>query len=195
MLESGDNPEMRRLSRLLSLVLRHHPEIVGVALDSQGWADVDALILGLNQLPANATNHQRTLQIISRASLEAVVACNDKQRFTFSGDGHRIRAVQGHSIEIDLGYPASRPPPVLYHGTHVGALAAIQAEGLTAQSRNDVHLSRDLATARKVGGRRGRPVVLVVDAARMHADGYVFREADNGTWLTACVPSAYLQFP
>lgn len=195
MSDRRDNPELQRLSRLLSRVLRHHPTMVGLALDPQGWADVDALIVGLNRLPANATNRQRVLQVVSRSTIDAVVACNDKQRFAFSEDGRRIRAVQGHSIEVDLGYPASRPPPLLYHGTHVGALDAIRAEGLTVQSRNDVHLSCDAATARKVGGRRGRAMVLAVDAARMHADGYIFRQADNGTWLTTNVPPTYLQFP
>ncbi|MBC3843894.1 RNA 2'-phosphotransferase [Streptacidiphilus sp. 4-A2] len=169
-------------SRFLSLVLRHHPARIGLTLDPNGWADVDAL---LDALAA----HGRPM---SRAQLDRVVAENDKQRFAFDAAGTRIRASQGHSVAVDLGYADARPPDRLFHGTHPGALAAIRREGLRPMQRHDVHLSADRETAARVGARRGRAVVLGVDAARMTADGHRFRLSDNRVWLTAAVPPQYL---
>ncbi|MGF6923140.1 RNA:NAD 2'-phosphotransferase (TPT1/KptA family) [Paraburkholderia sp. UCT70] len=122
----------------------------------------------------------------------ALVATNDKQRFALSPDGLRIRAAQGHSIGVDLGYAAKEPPAVLYHGTAWSNWTNIAVEGLTAQTRHAVHLSTDADTATRVGARHGPPLVLVVDAAQMHADGHEFTRSDNGVWLTALVPAAYL---
>ena len=169
-------------SRFLSLVLRHNPGRIGVTLDPAGWVDVDVL------LPALAA-HRHPL---SRAQLDRVVAENDKQRFSFDATGTRIRASQGHSVPVDLGYADAEPPARLFHGTHPGAVAAIRREGLRPMQRHAVHLSADLATATRVGARRGRPVVLTVDAARMAADGHRFRVSANGVWLTDAVPPQYL---
>lgn len=185
-------------SKLLSYVLRHHPENVGVTLDDGGWIDVDTLLAAL-------ARHGKP---ISRETLDAIVAGTpapevarptagegkeSKRRFEIV-DG-RIRAAQGHSIDVDLGLPAVPPPPVLFHGTVEAFLPAILAEGLTPRSRRHVHLSIDIATASAVGARRGRPVILTVDAAGMHADGYVFHVAANGVWLTSSVPPRYLTRP
>ena len=104
----------------------------------------------------------------------------------------RIRARQGHSIDVDLALPALAPPPVLYHGTATRFLDAILRDGLTKQRRHHVHLSADVATATQVGARHGRPVVLRVDAAAMAAAGHVFHRSENGVWLTDAVPSAFL---
>jgi putative RNA 2'-phosphotransferase len=166
-----------RLSKRLSFVLRHRPDTVGLALDDAGWVDVDELLDALR---------------LSRADLEQVVATNDKQRFAFDESGTRIRASQGHSRSVDLGYPAERPPDELFHGTVGRFLPAILDEGLRPGRRHAVHLSADGATARVVGARRGRPVVLRVDAAAMAADGHVFAHSDNGVWLVDAVPSGYL---
>jgi putative RNA 2'-phosphotransferase len=174
-----------RFSKFLSLVLRHDPRKIGLALDQQGWADVEALIAGANAHGVPLT----------RALLEQVVAENDKQRFKLSEDGQRIRANQGHTLKVDLELKASQPPGRLYHGTATRFLAPIRRDGLRPGKRQHVHLSLDHETAVKVGSRHGQPVVLVVRAAEMAAAGYLFYLSDNGIWLTAAVPAKFLEFP
>jgi putative RNA 2'-phosphotransferase len=171
-----------RVSKRLSFVLRHQPESIGVRLDDAGWTDVDALLAALatHGLP------------LTRPELEHVVAVNDKRRFAFDTSGTRIRANQGHSRRVDLGYEPESPPSQLFHGTVHRFLPSILAEGLRPGRRHAVHLSADVATARAVGGRRGDPVVLRVDAARMAADGHVFTRSANGVWLIDAVPPQYL---
>jgi putative RNA 2'-phosphotransferase len=129
---------------------------------------------------------------LTRAELDAVVTGNDKQRFAFDDSGTRIRASQGHSVPVALGYRTGIPPDVLFHGTVERFLPAIMAEGLRPGNRHAVHLSPDVATASTVGGRRGRPVVLRVDAAAMVADGFLFTLSATGVWLTDAVPARYL---
>ncbi len=171
-------------SKFLSYVLRHRPDAIGIALDSEGWTDVDALI-------AAAMADGRRLD---RALIEAVVAGNDKQRFTLSPDGMRIRAAQGHSTpSVRITYPPLTPPPLLYHGTASRFVAAIGRQGLRQGARQHVHLSQDYATALAVGARHGVPVVFEVDAAAMHAAGVPFFQADNGVWLTEAVAPRYLR--
>jgi putative RNA 2'-phosphotransferase len=172
----------RRLSKLLSLVLRHNPSMVGLRLDPAGWVDLDELVAGIQERRPEVT----------RADVERVVATNDKQRFALEAARNRIRANQGHSVPVDLGLPRRRPPAVLFHGTVEANVARILREGLNRRSRHAVHLSPDRATAARVGARRGRPVVLRVDAARMHADGYEFSVSENGVWLVEDVPPEYL---
>ncbi|MEY9877669.1 putative RNA 2'-phosphotransferase [Streptacidiphilus sp. MAP12-33] len=177
-----DNRRLIRTSKFLSRVLRHDPGLIGVTLDKAGW-------VGVTELLDAAAAHGRTL---SRAELERVVAENDKRRFAFSGDGLRIRASQGHTVPVDLGYEEAAPPAVLFHGTHPGAVDAIWREGLRPMQRHAVHLSPDRATAERVGGRRGRPVVFTVDTGAMAAAGFAFRVSANGVWLTERVPPEFL---
>jgi putative RNA 2'-phosphotransferase len=177
-----DTAQTVKQSRFLSLVLRHEPDRIGLTLDPGGWVAVDELLAAL-------AAHRRPM---TRARLDRVVADNDKQRFAFDATGTRIRASQGHSVQVELGYAEAEPPAVLFHGTHPGALAAIRREGLRPMQRHAVHLSPDRETAGRVGARRGRPVVLVVDAARMAAAGHRFRVSANGVWLTDAVPPEYL---
>lgn len=171
-----------RTSRFLSLVLRHKPETIGLELDHAGWAKVDVLLKAL------ASNGRS----IERADLERIVAENDKQRFSISDDGKRIRANQGHSIKINLGLEPTTPPPQLYHGTTYRFLNSIFKEGLTKRKRHHVHLSADVETAKKVGSRRGTPALLTVQALAMYTAGYIFFVSDNGVWLTEHVPPEYL---
>ncbi|MEZ0093150.1 RNA 2'-phosphotransferase [Streptacidiphilus sp. EB129] len=171
-----------KTSKFLSLVLRHDPGKLGLTLDSAGWVDVPVLLAAL-------AARGRPL---SRAQLDRIVAENNKRRFAFDPTGTRIRASQGHTVEVDLGYEDSEPPAVLFHGTHPAALAAIWREGLRPMQRHAVHLSPDSETATRVGARRGRPVLLAVDAAAMSADGHRFRVSANGVWLTDSVPPHYL---
>lgn len=174
-----------RTSKFLSLVLRHDPAKIGITLDDAGWTDVAALL-------AACANHGVS---ISRDELTEVVASSDKQRFALSPDGTRIRANQGHSVEVDLELPPATPPARLYHGTVADVLPAIRAEGLTKRARHHVHMSADTETASKVGGRRGKAVILVVRADAMSAAGHVFFCSANGVWLTDRVPAEYLEFP
>ena len=172
-----------RVSKYLSKHLRHQPERIGLTLDEAGWVEIDTLI-------AAAAAHGFRF---TREELDHVVAANDKKRFAI--DSTRIRASQGHSVEVDLGLPPATPPPYLYHGTVDRFLDAIRAEGLRPMNRHAVHLSPDRETATQVGARRGRPVVLSVDSAAMHRDGHLFHVSANGVWLTQAVPPLYLRFP
>jgi putative RNA 2'-phosphotransferase len=172
----------RRLSKLLSLVLRHDPSVVHLSLDPGGWADLDELVAGIQERRPGVT----------RADIERVVATNDKDRFALDEPRNRIRANQGHSVPVDLGLPRRRPPAVLFHGTVQASVDRILREGLNRRSRHAVHLSPDPATAARVGARRGRPAVLRVDAARMQTDGNEFSVSDNGVWLVGAVPPEYL---
>lgn len=177
-----DDRRVVRVSKYLSKHLRHQPERIGLVLDEGGWVEIDTLL-------AAAAGHGFP---ITRDELEHVVAVNDKKRFTI--EGGRIRASQGHSVDVDLGLPPATPPPYLYHGTVARNLDAIRTEGLRPMNRHDVHLSADRETATRVGARRGRPVVLAVDAGAMHRDGHVFHVSANGVWLTREVPPRYLRF-
>jgi putative RNA 2'-phosphotransferase len=177
--------DLTRISKFLSLVLRHDPGKIGLTLDGQGWAEVDELI-------ACAGRHGRRLD---RSIVERVVATNDKKRFALSEDGRKIRASQGHSVEVDLALEPRTPPEVLFHGTATRFLDSIRARGLMAGSRNHVHLSSDEATAVKVGSRHGRPVVLRVRAGEMARSGVAFYLSDNGVWLTEHVDAGFLESP
>jgi putative RNA 2'-phosphotransferase len=177
--------DLVRTSKFLSLILRHQPDKIGLTLDANGWADVDELLR-----LADAAGHR-----ITRPLLERVVADNDKKRFAFSDDGQRIRASQGHSVEIDLDLPPAPPPELLYHGTATRFVTSIREGGLHAGSRQHVHLSLDVPTATKVGRRHGVPVVLTVRSGEMAAAGHVFFLSANGVWLTESVPVEFITFP
>ena len=170
------------LSKFISFVLRHKPDAIGLSLDPQGWASIDELIEN-----GNAAGTQ-----FGREDLLHVVATSDKKRFSVSADGLRIRAAQGHSVTVELGLPPQEPPPVLYHGTATRFVDSILSEGLKPQNRQHVHLSIDEATARRVGQRHGKPVILKIEALRMHAKGFKFFLADNGVWLTDQVQPEFL---
>ncbi|MDT0318122.1 RNA 2'-phosphotransferase [Streptomyces millisiae] len=180
-----DERTIKKISKYLARHLRHDPGRIGLVLDEGGWADIDELL---------AACGRRGMRV-SRAQLDEVVARNDKRRFAVDPTGRRIRASQGHTIEVDLGLAPLAPPARLYHGTVAASLPGIRAEGLRPMRRQHVHLSPDRETATRVGARRGRPVVLPVEAGAMHAAGHVFWRSDNGVWLTEAVPAAFLRFP
>lgn len=174
-----------RISKFLAMVLRHKPEIIGITLDEAGWVDVEVLVAAL----------ARHGKAVSHKDLAHVVASNDKKRFAFSEDGRRIRASQGHSVQVNLGLAPAVPPEVLYHGTADRSVPAIRLEGLVKRQRQHVHLSTTRETAIAVGVRHGRPVVLEVRAGEMHRSGMTFFLSDNGVWLTDAVPPAFIAFP
>ena len=177
--------EIKKTSKLLSLILRHQPEVADISLDEEGWANLSQLINNINQ----------KFHPVDEALIQQVVATSDKQRFALSDDGTRIRANQGHSVSVDLKLSPLSPPEVLYHGTVSKFVQAIRSEGLQKMQRQHVHLSAEQRTATQVGGRRGVPVILTVQAQRMAQEGYQFYQSKNGVWLTEQVPADYIQFP
>lgn len=180
-----DAKRHKRISKFLSLVLRHRPELIGIELDAQGWVAVEELL----------THAHRQGTRFSEEELRQVVAESDKQRFAFNEDGSMIRANQGHSVPVDLALETRIPPEILYHGTVGNVLPDIRTQGLLKGKRHHVHLSPDEATAIKVGSRRGKPVILEIASQQMHADGFEFYLSTNGVWLTDHVPPKYLTFP
>jgi putative RNA 2'-phosphotransferase len=177
-----NDKEKTHLGKFLSLLLRHQPDIIGLTLDVNGWADVEELI-------RKCSLHG---QPFTKEELEEIVATNDKKRYAFNDDHTRIRANQGHSLEVELHLKIAEPPGILYHGTVDKFLESIGQEGLVKKSRQHVHLSQDLETAQKVGSRRGVPVVLKINAGDMHRNGHVFYISDNDVWLTDHVPPTFL---
>lgn len=182
MVRSDEERRLLRLNKYLSKHLRHRPDRLGLELGAGGWVAVDALL--------EACARQRFP--ISRKELEDVVARNDKKRFAFDPSGTLIRAQQGHSVPVDLLLEPVKPPAELYHGTPERNLKTILCGGLRSMGRHHVHLSADEATASTVARRRGRPVVLVVDARAMRRDGWDFYRSGNGVWLVEHVPPRYL---
>ncbi|MCH2235601.1 MAG: RNA 2'-phosphotransferase [Crocinitomicaceae bacterium] len=174
----------KRISKLMSLILRHNPGVINASLDENGWLDVDDLILGIKS---------KGLEI-TREILEKVVETNNKKRFSFSLDGTKIRANQGHSIDVDIELKPTSPPEFLYHGTVEKYLDAIKSEGLKKMNRQHVHLSKDIDTAENVGGRRGKPVILTVNTGQMEDAGYTFYLSENKVWLTDHVPLEFINF-
>lgn len=173
---------LSKISKFLSLVLRHRPEAAGITLDEAGWADVKELLDGVC----------RTGRHLDTALLETIVAEDEKQRYSFNSDHTRIRANQGHSIPVQVDLEQKIPPDTLYHGTATRFLASIREKGLLPMGRLYVHLSRDADTAYTVGRRHGTPVVLSIDTASMARYGHLFFRSANGVWLTKRVPPEYL---
>lgn len=170
-------------SKFLSYVLRHNPQAIDLTLDSEGWADIATLIDGA----------RRAGKVLDDTLLRTVVRDNDKQRFSISEDGKRIRAAQGHTTEtVAISHTAITPPATLFHGTATRFIPSIMQEGLKPGQRQHVHLSDNRQTAMSVGQRYGAPVILRVAAKAMHDQGFAFYQADNGVWLTAHVPTTFL---
>jgi putative RNA 2'-phosphotransferase len=180
-----NDKELVRISKFLSLILRHEPGRVGLKQDSAGWVRVDELILAVNRHGVSLT-----MDLLAH-----VVATNDKRRFAFSEDGLKIRASQGHSLAVDLQYAPQVPPELLYHGTPERFIASIRATGLNRGRRHHVHLSPDTATAMKVGQRRGRAVVLQILAGAMYRAGHTFYRSANNVWLVERVPPQFIELP
>ncbi len=194
---SSQPPEaatLTSLSRILSKVLRHEPELVGAKLDDHGWIGIEALVRCINR-SAGQSSVSKRLRTLGQVTPELVLLAtreSSKQRFSISEDGRRIRAAQGHSIDVDLQYLASKPPDVLYHGTAAATWPLIDGLGLLPMGRLHVHLSIDMPTALNVGMRHGRPLVLEIAAGPMQLEGSKFYLADNGVWLTQDVPRRFI---
>jgi putative RNA 2'-phosphotransferase len=173
-----------KISKFLSLILRHSPETIHANMDKNGWVSIQELIDNANKYK----NLHLTIDLI-----KAIVATNDKQRFIISDDGEKIRANQGHSIKVDLELEIKIPPDILYHGTAKRFLDSIMKDGLRPMKRQHVHLSRTEEIAITVGKRHGKPIVLYIDAKRMYEEGYKFYLSENKIWLVDKVPMKYMK--
>lgn len=170
-----------KIGKFICLILRHKPEIIGIELDKNGWANIDELINGV----------KKKYPDFNREKLEYIVNTDNKQRYSLSDDKSKIRARQGHSIDVDVELKELAPPEFLYHGTAERFLESIMKEGLVPKSRLYVHLSNDVETAEKVGKRHGKPAVLKIETGKMAKDGFKFYLSENGVWLTKAVPPKY----
>ena len=173
---------LKETSKYMSLILRHKPETIGITLDEHGWADVDELIEGISRT-----------QNFNMDILEEIVRTDEKQRYSFNADKTKIRANQGHSIEVDVELEEKEPPEILWHGTGEKFATSIDNIGLIPKSRLYVHLSKDEETATTVGRRHGKPVLYMVNTREMYKDGFKFFLSKNGVWLTKEVPVRYLE--
>lgn len=173
----------QQLSRTMSFALRHRPERLGITLDKQGFATLQQL--------ANQLTEHFGIQITPKHLVEIAVA-DSKGRYVVEGD--KIRAAQGHSVQVDLGLKPITPPNNLYHGTSDRFLASILASGLKKGTRQYVHLSEDLITAGEVGTRhKGKLVILLIDTVAARTAGIKFYRAANGVWLSGEIPSKYFK--
>ena len=177
--------EINNTSKLLSLALRHEPSHLGIDLDEEGWTNIDILI---NKIREKGTE-------IDFESLSNIVETNNKKRFAFNEDLTKIRANQGHSVEVNLNYESIIPPEILFHGTASRFLESIKETGLIKQSRLHVHLSTNEETANKVGQRHGKPIILKIKAFEMAENGFIFHLSENNVWLTDNIPTDYIIFP
>ena len=183
MKNARSDKRMKNTSKFISLILRHKPEVIGISLDEQGWADVEDLIAGVNRSEGH---------FLDMETLEEIVRLDEKQRYSFNEDHTLIRANQGHSIPVDVELEEKTPPDVLLHGTGEKYVSSIDMQGLVPKSRLYVHLSSDVETAKKVGSRHGKPVIYQVDCRKMMEDGIRFYLSANKVWLTKAVPAKYL---
>ena len=173
---------IEKLSKFISLILRHKPEEIGITLDDYGWAKIEDLINGIN----------RSGRRIDMEILEEIVRTDNKQRYSFNEDKTKIRANQGHSIPVNVDLKELEPPKTLYHGTATKSLEGIKSLGIKSMTRLYVHLSKDFETAKQVGTRHGECVVLLINAERMYKDGIKFYLSENGVWLTEYVDPKYI---
>ena len=172
------------ISRYISLILRHKPEVIGIKLDEHGWADVQQLISGIKKTRNKSFNMDM---------LEEIVQTDNKQRYSFNDDKTLIRANQGHSVKVDVELEEKTPPEFLWHGTGEKYVQSIDSVGLIPKGRLYVHLSKDENTALNVGKRHGKPVIYKVLSGQMSKDGFRFCLSKNGVWLIKEVPVRYLQ--
>ena len=173
--------DLNKLSVFISLILRHEPEVINIKLDNYGYANVEELILGIN----------KTGRKIDMDILEEIVKTDNKGRYSFNGDKTKIRANQGHSINVDVELKEETPPKYLYHGTSTRFLSMIEKEGIRPMARLYVHLSEDRETAINVGSRHGEPIILKIDTEKMINDGFRFLISENGVWLTKYISPIY----
>lgn len=165
------------------MILRHKLETIDLKLDENGWASVRELF----EKSAKSGN------VFTRAEFETIVETNDKKRFIFDAGGEKLRANQGRSIKVEIGFEEKIPPETLYHGTAEKNVKAILQNGLQKMRRHHVHLSADTETAQTVGKRYGKPVIFKVDTSKMLKANFAFFVSANGVWLVDSVPPEFLE--
>lgn len=175
--------DLNNISKYMSLILRHKPDVIGIELDEHGWANVNDLISGIEK-----DNHGFNFEL-----LEEIVRSDSKQRYSFNDDKSFIRANQGHSVNVDVELKEKEPPEYLYHGTGEKYVKSINQDGLIPKSRLYVHLSKDIKTAENVGKRHGKEIIYRINSGRMYRNGYKFYLSENGIWLTKEAPVKYLE--
>lgn len=171
-----------KLSRFLSLVLRHKPEEIGITLDKNGWVDVKELIEKI----------KLSSRYIDIEILERIVREDDKGRYSFDEKKEKIRANQGHSIIVELDLKEIMPSTILYHGTATRFLERIKEKGIIKGKRQYVHLSDNIETAKSVGKRHGEVVILPIDIEGLNKIGHKFYLSENKVWLSDDIPSKYI---
>jgi putative RNA 2'-phosphotransferase len=172
-----------RISRLMSLILRHQPAQFGVWLDAEGYTTMPELVRAL----------RRSYPDASSDDVHRVIATIEPDKARFSLAGTDVRANYGHSLRERIEQPRVLPPPILLHGTSEDAARAILAEGIRPMRRQYVHLTTNLELATRVGGRHGKPRVLEVEALRASEAGVAFFRANDAFWLADRVPAEFVR--
>lgn len=166
--------QLMRASRRLSYLLRHQKE--NPPIDKNGFALVKDILSELK---------------INKDKLDYIVQNNDKKRFEYSKDNLKIRACQGHTIDVDVDLVEAKPPVYLYHGTSTKSISSIMDSGILKMKRLYVHLIEDIEIAKSNGSRFGSPCVILVNAEEMYENGIKFYKSKNNVWLTDKVESKY----
>lgn len=179
-----EKKQKKRISKLLSYILRHDPESIGITVDNYGYANVSLLI-------ESVIRNKKV--VLDFDILCDIVDTDNKQRYSFNEDKTKIRANQGHSIEVDVGLCKKIPPDILYHGTAVCFESSIDTEGILPMGRLYVHLSNDIETAIIVGKRHGSPLVYTINCSKMIDQGYTFYLSKNNVWLVVRVPVQFIE--
>jgi putative RNA 2'-phosphotransferase len=178
---------LRKLSKFLSLLLRHHSPRFPVKMDAEGFAALDDVMRIVQALP--------NFRWATRADVEAVLALPGRQRFEIvtRETGVHIRALYGHTA-LRPAYEPVTPPDTLYHGTVPETLETIRREGLHPMERQYVHLAAEPETARRIALRHTPdPVILKIDARAAHAEGQAFYHPTDEIYLTAYLAPIFLE--
>jgi len=173
-----------KLSKFLSLLLRHEPDQFGLVLDADGFTNLDAVWQRISERYGNRYTYADLITLLEETP-------GGKQRFEVK-DG-RIRALYGHS-GVPITYPPVEPPEILYHGTTREAAAKIRREGLKSQARQYVHLSTDKGRALDVARRHGQPVILRIRALAAHQAGHIFYHPERQHFLVKALPPEFIIF-
>jgi putative RNA 2'-phosphotransferase len=177
---------MSENSKTLSYLLRHKPEKAHLTLDKEGWVLINTLLFNLKEYMGIEISHTELLDIVDN---------NDKKRFSINKDGNKIRAAQGHSVDVSIKMEQKLPPLLLFHGTKEEYLPSIRKHGLLKGTRNHVHLSGTMEIAKQVADRRkGKSIIIAITTHNMIKDGYEFFISENGVWLIDHVPAKYLTY-
>jgi putative RNA 2'-phosphotransferase len=175
-----DEERAERLSRFLSLVLRHRAHSFGLDVDAEGFVRMDDLL----DLIAE---RQRSLDWVDAEHIEALVGREGRHRFEIRGD--KVRATYGHSFERPIRYEPADPPEQLYISVPRAKLAEIRSRGIHPVGRQYVHLSVDPEEADEIGRHHDpTPTRVTVEARTAQGKGILFHHPADGIYLVASLP-------